>query len=323
MEPRIQYAKTSHNVRIAYSVIGQGFPLVYLEPLLGDLRNLSEDPTIESYFARLAAQFHLILYDGRGHGLSDREVGDLSIVGRHRDIEAVVTSIGVDEIVLFGQSVLSPAAIFYAHANPTVVKKLVLYGAYAKSWQNAESAEAFLSFLRVEPEFGIKTMIDAYHPEAGPELKERFLRLSMRTASIDYLVQSIREIWTGIDIRELLAEIHVPTLVVHRRGDATVPLELGREVASLLPNATFVTLEGRAHDPALGDIDALLAVVREFLVEEIGGRPVPNRHSTTSDTATGIAGTAVILFADIADSTALTERLGDAAFRAKARTSTH
>jgi len=109
----------------------------------------------------------------------------------------------------------------------------------------------------------------------------------------------------------LLGEITAPALVLHRRGDLQCPFAFGQYLARRLPNLRFIPLEGDAHYPWVGDAESVLRPTLEFLT----GTKLPDVIQPTLPPS----GTAIILFADIAGSTALTERLGDAAFRAKAR----
>jgi class 3 adenylate cyclase len=112
-----------------------------------------------------------------------------------------------------------------------------------------------------------------------------------------------------IDVTPLLAEVKSPTLVLHRRQYAALAVDAAKFVAARLPNARLVVLEGESGAPYHGDTDAVLSVIDEFLSEGAEAAEKPPLPS----------GMTAILFADIADSTALTERLGDAAFRTKAR----
>ncbi|HEU4759504.1 MAG TPA: adenylate/guanylate cyclase domain-containing protein [Dehalococcoidia bacterium] len=112
------------------------------------------------------------------------------------------------------------------------------------------------------------------------------------------------------DVTDLLPQVKSPTLVLHRRQVTSPPVELAKGLASRIPDARLAVLEGALILPYVGDTESVLSAIDEFLGEG-EERAWPSAELPS--------GTAVILFADIADSTALTERLGDAAFRDKAR----
>jgi len=113
------------------------------------------------------------------------------------------------------------------------------------------------------------------------------------------------------DVEDLLPKITVPTLVLQRRGLSLPPERAARNLAANIPDARLVVLDGDSVGPYVGDMDSVLAAIEEFLGDE--------QVRPTTSPARSASGMTAILFADIADSTALTERLGDAAFRAKAR----
>jgi class 3 adenylate cyclase len=114
---------------------------------------------------------------------------------------------------------------------------------------------------------------------------------------------------------DLLSRVTVPTLVIHRRGDAIVPFELGREIAAGIPGARFLPLEGRNH-AALADIDVpvmetMTNAIQEFIAE---GQAAPEPPAAAP------SGLVTILFTDMEGSTGLTQRLGDAAAQELLRT---
>src|SRR3972149_3557046 len=112
-----------------------------------------------------------------------------------------------------------------------------------------------------------------------------------------------------VDVSALLPEVKMPTLVLHRRQFRLGGIGLARELASKIPGARLVVLEGASVAPYMDDTERAVTAINEFLDE--GDEP-----TAKADLPEGMA---VILFDDIVESTALTERMGDAAFREKAR----
>lgn len=105
------------------------------------------------------------------------------------------------------------------------------------------------------------------------------------------------------DVRSVLPAVRVPTLVLHRRDDTLVPVELGRELAEAIPNAKFVELEGIDNLEFAGDADTLVDEIQEFLT---GSR---QDHERERELAT-------VLFTDIVDSTKRAAEVGDRRWRA-------
>jgi len=101
MEPRIQYAKTSDGVSIAFSTLGEGMPFVHMPFPFSHLQLGWERPETRSWLERLTKGLQVVAYDGRGNGLSDRNVTDFSLDAGVRDLEAVVDRLSLEQFVLF------------------------------------------------------------------------------------------------------------------------------------------------------------------------------------------------------------------------------
>ena len=131
--PRIQYAKTSDGVSIAFCVMGEGQPIVYASNVWGDVHwYLHNDATRREMDRLVASGWRLVRYDGRGMGSSDRDVSDFSLEARLRDLEAVVELAGVERFVLCGYGQGGPVAISYAIHCPERVSHLILVNSFAK-----------------------------------------------------------------------------------------------------------------------------------------------------------------------------------------------
>ena len=308
MEPRIQYAKTSDGVNIAYVVLGSG-PLLITTPSSWESLSFALDNSIGgAFYGRLAQTFRVVRYDRRATGLSDSECEPSTLDTDVEDIAAVADAFTPDSFSLMGSFHLGPGAVAYTVRHPERVSRLILYStfAYGHNLTNEDVKTSIISMVRSHWGIARRTLADLTSPGVSGEILERIASDEGHSASGETVAQLL-ELGYGIDIRELLPKITVPTLVLHRRGDRAVPFRMGRELASRLRNARFVPLEGIIHWPWFGDSESVIGAIQQFLSEDEHHRPsLPS-------------GTAIILFADIVDSTALTERLGDAAFRAKAR----
>ena len=305
MEPRIQYAKTADGVSIAFSTLGEGMPLVRIPPApFSHMEMEWQFPELRNWAQRLAAKRMLVRYDGRGSGLSERTVTDYSLDALILDLEAVVDRAGLETFALFTSFFLGPVAIAYAARHPERVSHLILWCCWARAsdlWQTAQ-AEAMLGLADKDWDLFTETLAHHNFGWSEGEPAHRWaavIRESVTPEAFREASKAQRE-W---DVTGLLPQVQSPTLVLHRRQIPFPTVDTARGLASRIPDARLVLLEGSSGGAYMGDVEAVLTAIDEFLGEgEEAAAPLPS-------------GTAVILFADIADSTALTERMGDAAFR--------
>jgi class 3 adenylate cyclase len=106
-----------------------------------------------------------------------------------------------------------------------------------------------------------------------------------------------------IDVREILPAIRVPTLILHRAGDRRIDVGGSRYMAGRIPNARLVELPGVDHLVWVGDADAVVDEIEEFLTG--------TRHSAEPNRVL-----ATVLFTDMVESTSRAVQLGDARWRA-------
>ena len=307
MDQQIRFCTTSDGVRIAYATVGEGPPLVKASNWLTHLEFDWESPVWRHLFGALAENHTLIRYDQRGTGLSDRKIEEASLEGWVRDLEAVAEAVKFEEFALLGISQGGPAAIQYSIRHPERVTHLVLYGSFAHYHYPAyeEMRLPLLSLVRDgwggdNPAFR-QVFTSLFIPDAGTEHMRWFNELERLSTSPEMAAKILEEQW-GIDIRDVLPSLKVPTLVIHRRGDAAVPFDMGREMAGLIPNARFIPVEGNNHYilEEEDEFEVFLDAIEQFL-----GQDAVRRRKAA-------AGPLTILFTDIEESTRLTQRLGDA-----------
>jgi class 3 adenylate cyclase len=314
----IRYATTSDDVTVAYQVAGGGD--VDLIAALGIVTHLEvnwEEPAFARFLSKLASFSRLVLFDKRGVGLSDR-VGDGAVLEeRMDDVRAVMDAAGSARAVVFGISEGAAASILFAATFPERTKALVVYGSDVRNgWHEDDPASLAYAATREEYErlredwyrqvratWGEEPLLlDRLAPSRAGDAAFtawwlRWLRLSSSPASFIDLMRSNEQ----IDIRHVLPAIRVPTLVLHRGGDA-VPVENGRYLAAGIPGAKFVELPGRDHIAWVGDVDALVGEIEEFATGLRRGLD-PERVLTT------------LLFTDIVSSTERSAELGDHSWR--------
>jgi class 3 adenylate cyclase len=311
MEPRIQYAKTKDGVSIAYWTLGEGMPLVYMPSLpWSHIQQEWEIPGYRSWYERLAEKRMLVRYDGRGTGLSDREVTDYSLDAHLSDLEAVVDRLSLESLALFGAFNTGPVAIAWAARHPERVSHLVLWCTWARTSDAYRSPQlqAFRALRGEDWETYTETVSHASLGWSEPEEARRmaaYLRECVTQEAAQAAYGAIHE----FDVTGLLLQVRSPSLVLHRRQLRLPEVDVARGLVSRMPDARLALLEGTSLMPYVGDMEAVAAAIDEFLGE--GEEATPKAELPE--------GMAVLLFADIAESTALTEQLGDAAFRAKAR----
>jgi class 3 adenylate cyclase len=305
--PRIQYTKTSDGVNIAYWTMGEGgIPLVVMPDQISHIQLEFEFDELRTWYQRLAQRGTLVRYDGRGSGLSDREAPDFGLDALALDLDAVVASAGLERFALFAQNDLGPAGITYAVRHPERVSHLILWSTYARGADAYSSPEAQSWSALRDKDWKTYTETVA-HVIFGWSASERARQFAafMREATTREAVLAFTAPLAQFDVTGLLSAVRAPTLVAHRRRAVFPRMDLVKELAAEIPGARLVMLE--ASQGPFGDSEQLSDIIAEFLTEpEAAGVSLPS-------------GMTAILFADIVDSTGLTERLGDAAFRAKAR----
>src|SRR3990172_1248802 len=173
MEPRIQYAKTSDGVSIAFWTLGEGMPLVWMaSPPFSHIQLEWQLPEWRLSYERLAQKRMLVRYDCRGSGLSERDVTDFSLDALVLDVEAVVDRLSLERLALFGQFADGPVTIAYAARHPQRVSHLILWCTWARASDIFQSPQAqALAALRNQDR-DVFTETLAHISFGGPEGEE-------------------------------------------------------------------------------------------------------------------------------------------------------
>jgi pimeloyl-ACP methyl ester carboxylesterase len=304
--PRTRYAR-SGELSIAYQVVGSGDLDLVLAP--GFVSNLEwgwQEPTLRRYMERLASFSRLILFDKRGTGLSDPVAGPATLEERVDDLRAVMDDVGSDRAAVLGVSEGGSMAMLFAAQHPERTRALVLYATTprftaAPGFPYGSDPAQMSSLLDALVErWGTGMGLSAWAPSRGgdPALRS-FWAGYQRLGASPGMARKLFDMYAEIDLRDILGAIRVPTLVLHRRADHLIRIEVARYLADAIPGARLVELDGEDHLYFTGDIDAVLAEVEEFLT---GHRPEPAPTDRVL---------ATVLFVDVAGSTALAARVGD------------
>ncbi len=314
MEPRIQFAKSSDGVSIAYYEIGPGQPVIHMPGSITNLQSEWRAPGRREWYERFSANYRLIRYDRRGFGMSDRNVTDFSVEALVRDIEAVADQMGLERLAVWAPGWSGPAGIAFATSHPERVSRLILYATDARGSAMMGIQDDTSEYL-LERDWELFTEVLARQTYEWPESDRiRTEAANIREAVTQEAMQSYFDAKRSWDVTELLPQVKCPTLVLYRpewvnRGYiAKLNIDLMRAMAQAIPGARLMALEGTDLAPYLGDAAALMRVVVDFLAEE-------QRETGGPATALAEGGLRTILFTDLEGSTALTERLGDARAR--------
>ena len=260
-DQEITFCRTKDGVDLAVASAGQGMPLVRPCRWFTHVEHEWHNPFRADLYHFLADRFRLIRYDGRCNGLSDWDVADVSFEALQHDLDTVVDALGLRSYALLGISQGSSLSIAHAVRYPERVSKMVLHGGYALGWSKRAprrglDVKTFLTLMREgwgdEHSAFQKMLCTGMLPNASAEMI-RWLAELQRVASSPENTVRLRGTFDEIDVIALLPEVSVPTLVMHCRHDNLVPFEEGRRIATLIPNAKFVSLESENHVPLPGE----------------------------------------------------------------------
>jgi class 3 adenylate cyclase len=310
-KPTVRYAK-SGDVHIAYQVFGKGPTNIVLTPgSISHIDYMWKEPGYRRFLEGLAQIGRVALFDKRGTGLSDRELGMPTYADRMDDIRAVMDAAQFDNAVLFGVSEGVPMSILFAASYPSRTRALILYGGFAKGssapdypWgETREQQEAAIKTL--ESHWGQweyeEEIVSVMAPsKVGDKKFTRWLLDMRRAGSTPGAQIALMKSNINMDVRHVLPTVRVPTLVIHLKGDKDVNIEEGRYIAKHIPGSKMVELEGFDHmffvDRKL--TDRLLNEVRDF-ISNIGSPVQVDRVLAT------------VLFTDIVGSTKKVAEIGD------------
>ena len=254
---RIRYLRTPDGVNLAWAESGSGSLLVKAANWLSHLEYEWESPAWRHWIRFFTSHFRFVRYDERGCGMTDRNVGDLSPERWVEDLEAVIEAAEAREpLALLGVSHGSVACIRYAVQHPERVSRMLLYGGYARGYTHRGDSEAEREYRAIvelvrtgwgkENSAFRQVFTSRFIPQGTPEQLAWFNELCRKTSSPE-IASELLQMRAQVNIAGLLKKVRVPTLVIHAREDAVVPLSEGRYLASHIPDALFVELESKNH----------------------------------------------------------------------------
>ena len=273
MKQHVRFCTGTDGLRLAYAVHGTGPPLVRVATWLSHLELDWESPVWRHWVQRLGERHMLVRYDERGCGLSDANIGDPSVDLWVGDLEAVVDAVGLERFALLGVSQGAAIAVAYSARHPDRVSDLVLYGGYARGRRfrgQEEEEDAIVGAIRAGwkvPNPAFRRVFGAlFLPDGSPEQMEWYENLLWRTTTAE-AATGLFQARGSLNVSDQAERVRARTLVLHARDDRVVPVEEGRLLATLIPDAHFVLLESAnhillEHEPAW---DAFLSEIEAFL----------------------------------------------------------
>jgi pimeloyl-ACP methyl ester carboxylesterase/DNA-binding CsgD family transcriptional regulator len=272
MEQEIRFCEDDGR-RVAYATVGVGPLLVFGARYVTHLEDEWALPGAREFYETLARTHRVVRYDRVGVGLSDRNDPPAPSIEREaRTLGMVLDACGDEPAVLFACSCAGLSSALYARDNPERVSKIVFFGGYAARDDIPEATRrSLVDFVRTNWPLATQMLAGLFAPHAsGDEIA--MLSAHKRRAASAEVAAAFLELDLNADQREVLPGVTTQSLVLHRRGDRTVPIGRGRELAALLPNARFVPLAGDSHLPWLDDQRDLNRALAGFLDES---HPVP------------------------------------------------
>jgi pimeloyl-ACP methyl ester carboxylesterase len=305
VRPRTQYTDSS-GYSIAYQVIGDGpVDVFFVQGLLSHLDMQWCDPIFATFLHRLAGRSRLIVMDQRGVGLSDGAGTIPTIDERVADLAAVADAVGSKQMMLIGHCHGGPPAIVFTAAYPERVAGLILMSTFANGTAEGDHAGAlsqadFESWMEAVDHWGEGRSMSYFNPSRDEGRLYRHLYASFERAALTRgMARAAVACTRQIDVTPALMSIRVPTMVVHCTEDF-LPVESGKFLASSIPGAGFLELDGADHAPFVGaGSDRVAAEVLDFIGRQDSSGPAARERF------------GAVLFTDIVDSTKAAARYGD------------
>jgi class 3 adenylate cyclase len=311
--PRTRYASRG-DLDIAYQVLGDGPVDVIMMPgPFIPIDSIDSEPSMYRFYRRLASFCRLIRFDHRGMGMSSRIGADkITPACWAEDVVAVMDAVGCERATVIGSGFTAMSALFLAGDRPERVDNLVILNGSAKALQAPDYAQGRapdtaspFTTVMVEPdavEQGFDVLELIAPSVAGDRAFRAWWDAAGNRAASPSMARRANQALADADVRDKLAHITAPTLVLHRKDSAFVPVEHGRYLAEHIAGARFVELPGADTLYWVGDSAAILDEVEEFITGARAGSVI-ERVLTT------------IVFTDIVGSTARAATLGDDRWR--------
>src|ERR1700722_384374 len=309
--PAIRYV-VGERGSIAYQRWGKGSRrIVAIGPAVGNLDLSWTDPALYDSFMRAADQEDCVMYDQLGQGLSDPVAHVPTLEERAADLGGVMDACDFKALTIFAIFHACLGALVFAAQHPERVDGLVLWNPFVQGWRSAafddlvgwagpEQLAAYeLAWERVHDRWGTGESLRMQMPSLATRSNVRLWGLLERAAGSPGIVRAIHAATFAADVRDVLPLVQAPVLALRSQGH-TLPEGVMRQVAELLPNATFDQL------PATGSMAEFFAAYEQRAEKFMFG--AVQEQSALRSLRT-------VLFTDIVGSTEHALRVGDSVWR--------
>lgn len=282
-QPEVRFARAADGVTIGYQVFGQGPPLVWM-PSLSNIVAQWRIPALRAAYLGLARAMTVVLYDGRGTGVSDRRIdlGDLGVDAHLRDLRAVLDAERLTRVSLLGYYHSVATAIAFAARRPERVDRLVLFGGTPRLREAMLPAQTQALLSLVDQDWGLFADAAATAWLGWDATSSgRWVAESFRTATTAPIAKAWFEAASRIDVSSEVASVRASALVLHRQSEQQIPVEASRRLAAALPGARFVELPGSTPTLFIEDPATDLGLVAGFVTSGRVGRPASGTGSLT------------------------------------------
>jgi pimeloyl-ACP methyl ester carboxylesterase len=295
-DQQIRFLTLPDGARVAYSAVGSGPALIRTAPWLSHLDLEWQILRIRAFYEQLARNHTVIRYDSYGCGLSDWGRQDFSLASEVGLLEFLIDNLDLERIAVFGYGAGGPIAVSYAAHHPERVSNLILFGTlgdYRHAELSQEMPEALQTLAIDHWPLAARLFADLQAPDADGATLRALANLYVRSSTGENVVRAAHGLVHRADLLDLLPRLTVPTTVIHRVSDPTLPYRAGRELAARIPYSCFVPLEGASPLPFFGNSGFVLATIGRALGDDVALQDDLNHMPAgTDDRALGVNGAA-------------------------------
>jgi pimeloyl-ACP methyl ester carboxylesterase len=252
--PKIQFFTNSNNLSVAYALHGQGPALVVPAWWVSHLELDWQNSPFREFFKALGEHHTVVRYDRPGVGLSDRQRDRFTLDDEVATLAELIDHLGFEQCALLGISCGGPPSMLYCLSQPKRVSHLVFFGSFVdgQSLGSTKIQGALCGLVEAYWGLGAKAILDLFDPNMESEQRQKVSEIHKSSASAT-MAADLMKLTFAMDARDAAGKLAIPALVLHRIKDGTVPFDAGRKLATLLPNAELVSLDGCGHLPWTGD----------------------------------------------------------------------
>ncbi|WP_299898835.1 alpha/beta fold hydrolase [uncultured Ruegeria sp.] len=270
---RLQFTKNREDKSLAYTVTGEGPPIIYTTFGGTSIEADWNSPFFRPLLDAIRANNTLVRFDEMGSGHSDLEMDSAGVEAVAYDLLSVADAIGLDRFSLFSQSGSALSAVFLAAHYPDRVQSMVLNGGYVEGRnvrQNTTGTPEMLGMIsegwnKPDSSFLLAYSL-LYFPEGPLDLAKDIVEILQKSCPAENMLR-MRKSHSDASVADLLPMVQCPTLIVHARNDSIHPLSQARKLAAGIASSELLVLDSANHVPMpkSPDWNAFLEATLSFL----------------------------------------------------------